>query len=343
MAAVSTCSNSEWFLCYLCFGFSAEFWHALKINSAYSDIFTILLQALTFHKCKNLKIHHLLVIDSQQMHVSFTSCLRVVASNLKVIAPGFSPNTDGIHISASKGVTVKNSIISTGQSSHHLTDYSIFCWVYIYERHNNQPSDVFIVVKLESIVEWELFLKACLEEHETQESPREQRRFSAENFQLLWPNATNFCQFNSVTDIQGQYICNSSRLCIALITFGLVWCPNFPQPSDFVHQVFFLQISLQMNGLISYQFWTLIVKIQFVDVSWVDNILKFILVSFSPIRLSKLKIWQERWWSNSILCCYVIENSNADALSLQGMTVSPLSVILQGSWSETLSVGQAME
>ncbi|XP_031745023.1 probable polygalacturonase At1g80170 isoform X2 [Cucumis sativus] len=70
--------------------------------------------AITFHKCKNLKIHHLLVIDSQQMHVALTSCLRVVASNLKVIAPAFSPNTDGIHISASKGVMVKNSIISTG-------------------------------------------------------------------------------------------------------------------------------------------------------------------------------------------------------------------------------------
>ncbi|XP_008461095.1 probable polygalacturonase At1g80170 isoform X1 [Cucumis melo] len=70
--------------------------------------------AITFHKCKNVKIHHLLVIDSQQMHVAFTNCLRVVASNLKVIAPAFSPNTDGIHISASRGVMVKNSIISTG-------------------------------------------------------------------------------------------------------------------------------------------------------------------------------------------------------------------------------------
>lgn len=88
-----------------------------KRNAADGDIFIIPLQAMTFHKCKNLKIRHLLVIDSQQMHVSFTNCLRVVASDLKVIAPAFSPNTDGIHISASRGVTVTNSIISTGQSS----------------------------------------------------------------------------------------------------------------------------------------------------------------------------------------------------------------------------------
>jgi len=55
-----------------------------------------------------------MVLDSQQMHISFTKCLRVVASHLEVIAPARSPNTDGIHISASKGVEVKDSIIRTG-------------------------------------------------------------------------------------------------------------------------------------------------------------------------------------------------------------------------------------
>ena len=55
-----------------------------------------------------------MVLDSQQMHISFTRCLRVVASHLEVIAPARSPNTDGIHISASKGVEVKDSIIKTG-------------------------------------------------------------------------------------------------------------------------------------------------------------------------------------------------------------------------------------
>lgn len=51
------------------------------------------------------------------MHMAFTNCMRVVASNLKVIAPAVSPNTDGIHISASKGVKVKDTIIRTGQLS----------------------------------------------------------------------------------------------------------------------------------------------------------------------------------------------------------------------------------
>ncbi|XP_022544683.1 probable polygalacturonase At1g80170 isoform X1 [Brassica napus] len=71
-------------------------------------------KALTFHKCKNMRVENLSVIDSQQMHIAFTSCRRVTVSALKVIAPGSSPNTDGIHISASRGIVVDNSTVSTG-------------------------------------------------------------------------------------------------------------------------------------------------------------------------------------------------------------------------------------
>ncbi|KAJ0007203.1 hypothetical protein Pint_30076 [Pistacia integerrima] len=71
--------------------------------------------AVTFHKCKNLKVRKLMIVNSQQMHISFSSCLRVVTSQLKVIAPAASPNTDGIHITASHGVEVKNCIVRTGK------------------------------------------------------------------------------------------------------------------------------------------------------------------------------------------------------------------------------------
>lgn len=70
--------------------------------------------ALTFHKCKNLKIRNLRVVYGQQMHVSFTNCIRVMAFHLMVISPALSPNTDGIHISASRGVEVRDSIVRTG-------------------------------------------------------------------------------------------------------------------------------------------------------------------------------------------------------------------------------------
>ncbi|KAK7261908.1 hypothetical protein RIF29_28232 [Crotalaria pallida] len=70
--------------------------------------------AVTFHRCKNLKIRKLMLLNSQQMHMAFTNCMSVVASRLKVLAPAFSPNTDGIHISATRRVEVKHSLIRTG-------------------------------------------------------------------------------------------------------------------------------------------------------------------------------------------------------------------------------------
>ncbi|XP_023637895.1 probable polygalacturonase At1g80170 isoform X2 [Capsella rubella] len=70
--------------------------------------------ALTFHKCKNMRLENINVIDSQQMHIAFTSCRRVTISGLKVIAPSRSPNTDGIHISVSRGIVIDNTTVSTG-------------------------------------------------------------------------------------------------------------------------------------------------------------------------------------------------------------------------------------
>ncbi|XP_022884955.1 probable polygalacturonase At1g80170 isoform X2 [Olea europaea var. sylvestris] len=70
--------------------------------------------AITFHRCKNLKVRNLTTINSQQMHMAFTTCRRVAVSHLNVLAPADSPNTDGIHISASKRVKLTNIIVSTG-------------------------------------------------------------------------------------------------------------------------------------------------------------------------------------------------------------------------------------
>ncbi|KAL5575607.1 hypothetical protein UlMin_017306 [Ulmus minor] len=70
--------------------------------------------AITFHKCKNLKVRQVKLVNSQQMHMAFTNCIRVTVSHLKLIAPAFSPNTDGVHISSSKRVEVKDSILRTG-------------------------------------------------------------------------------------------------------------------------------------------------------------------------------------------------------------------------------------
>ncbi|KAI4355725.1 hypothetical protein L6164_004472 [Bauhinia variegata] len=94
-------------------GMGQEWWsRSCKINS--TNPCRHAPTAITFHKCKNLKVRNLTLLNSQQMHMAFTSCMRVVASHLEVLAPAFSPNTDGIHISATRGVEVKNSLIRTG-------------------------------------------------------------------------------------------------------------------------------------------------------------------------------------------------------------------------------------
>ncbi|PIN10136.1 Polygalacturonase [Handroanthus impetiginosus] len=90
--------------------------------------------AITFHKCKNLKVRNVTLVNSQQMHMAFTHCMHVAVSHLTVIAPADSPNTDGIHISASTRVELKDSIIGTGDdcisivsNSSHIRIKNIIC------------------------------------------------------------------------------------------------------------------------------------------------------------------------------------------------------------------------
>ncbi|XP_065866746.1 probable polygalacturonase At1g80170 isoform X2 [Euphorbia lathyris] len=83
--------------------------------------------SLTFHKCKDLKVMNLRIVYAQQMHVAFTNCIRVMASHLVVASPAISPNTDGIHISASRGVEVRDTIVETVSSSSRIRIRNIVC------------------------------------------------------------------------------------------------------------------------------------------------------------------------------------------------------------------------
>ena len=53
-------------------------------------------------------------IDSPRNHISVNACDRTVISNINIIAPKDSPNTDGIDISATNGVQVNGGNIGTG-------------------------------------------------------------------------------------------------------------------------------------------------------------------------------------------------------------------------------------
>ncbi|GLJ53503.1 hypothetical protein SUGI_1141540 [Cryptomeria japonica] len=70
--------------------------------------------AVTFDSIKNLWVRNLSMENSPKFHLTFQNCAGVEANYLRVSAPQYSPNTDGIHISASSYVMVTDSIIGTG-------------------------------------------------------------------------------------------------------------------------------------------------------------------------------------------------------------------------------------
>ncbi|XP_022932251.1 exopolygalacturonase-like [Cucurbita moschata] len=69
---------------------------------------------INLQSINNLRIRDITSVNSKLYHFNVHGCNDVVFDNVKVIAPGESPNTNGIHISKSTGVTIKNSFIATG-------------------------------------------------------------------------------------------------------------------------------------------------------------------------------------------------------------------------------------
>ncbi|KAL2895780.1 Polygalacturonase, partial [Bienertia sinuspersici] len=78
--------------------------------------------ALVFQNCNNLIVNNLKMQNAQQMHLSFSRCNYVNASGVIISSPENSPNTDGIHITHSKNVHVKNAIIGTGDDCISIED-----------------------------------------------------------------------------------------------------------------------------------------------------------------------------------------------------------------------------
>ncbi|TQD72997.1 hypothetical protein C1H46_041473 [Malus baccata] len=71
-------------------------------------------RSITFNWANNVLVSGLTSINSQATHLVVNSCNNVVVRNVKLIAPSESPNTDGIHVQSSTGVTITGSILQTG-------------------------------------------------------------------------------------------------------------------------------------------------------------------------------------------------------------------------------------
>ncbi|XP_065864543.1 polygalacturonase-like [Euphorbia lathyris] len=71
-------------------------------------------RSITFNWANDVIVSGLTSINSQVTHLVVNSCKNVQVRNVKLIAPDQSPNTDGIHVQGSSGVTISGSTLQTG-------------------------------------------------------------------------------------------------------------------------------------------------------------------------------------------------------------------------------------
>lgn len=72
------------------------------------------MQSLVFQNMINSLLQDINLVNSKGFHMKIGHCNFFTAHNLNIVAPGDSPNTDGIHISESDQVTISDSTIGTG-------------------------------------------------------------------------------------------------------------------------------------------------------------------------------------------------------------------------------------
>ncbi|XVF65132.1 hypothetical protein PTKIN_Ptkin09bG0222200 [Pterospermum kingtungense] len=96
-------------------GQGSIWWQPCKKNTLF---------ALHFHNCNGLRLERLTHLNSPRAHVSINNCKDVTISNLHIMAPGDSPNTDGIDISVSSNVKIEDTRIETGDDCVAINDGS---------------------------------------------------------------------------------------------------------------------------------------------------------------------------------------------------------------------------
>ncbi|THG21637.1 polygalacturonase-like [Camellia sinensis] len=84
---------------------------------------------LEFSNSNNVVVSGLTSLNSQMFHIVINSCNNVKLQGVKVSAAGNSPNTDGIHVGGSSGVTILSSKIATGDDCISVGPGTTNLWV----------------------------------------------------------------------------------------------------------------------------------------------------------------------------------------------------------------------
>ncbi|CAN1156165.1 unnamed protein product [Linum perenne] len=100
-------------------------------SSLWSCKASVRVQNLEFSSSKNIQINGLTSVNSQLFHIVIDGCQNVKVQGVRVSAAGNSPNTDGIHVQSSTGVTIMNSRIGTGDDCISIGPGTTNLWIEI--------------------------------------------------------------------------------------------------------------------------------------------------------------------------------------------------------------------
>ncbi|XP_047961381.1 polygalacturonase-like [Salvia hispanica] len=78
---------------------------------------------------KNVAVSGLTSLNSQMFHIVINGCENVMLQGVTILAPENSPNTDGIHVQLSTGVTILNSKIGTGDDCISIGPGTTDLWI----------------------------------------------------------------------------------------------------------------------------------------------------------------------------------------------------------------------
>ncbi|XP_051118299.1 polygalacturonase-like isoform X2 [Andrographis paniculata] len=86
-------------------------------------------RSISFQWCSNVVVSGLSSLNSQTVHIAINECSNMRLQNLRIVAPAGSPNTDGVHVESSRGVTVIGSSIKTGDDCISIGQGGMNVWL----------------------------------------------------------------------------------------------------------------------------------------------------------------------------------------------------------------------
>lgn len=84
---------------------------------------------MQFSASNNIVVSRLMSINSRMFHFVINGCNNIKMQNMKLLAPSQSPNTDGIHVMRSSGVTITGTDIRTGDDCISIGPGSTNLWM----------------------------------------------------------------------------------------------------------------------------------------------------------------------------------------------------------------------